>query len=38
MSSDHSNRTADELRAIALGILEQARNDPEYLDNLKNDP
>ena len=40
MGSEHnsSEREAGELRKIALGILEHAKNDPEYLDRLKHDP
>jgi hypothetical protein len=40
MGSEHvrGEREAGELRKIALGILEHAKNDPEYLDRLKNDP
>lgn len=36
MSSE--NRSAGELRQLALNILEQAKADPGYLDALKSDP
>lgn len=32
------NRKPGDLRQVALNILEHARTDPTYLNNLKNDP
>jgi hypothetical protein len=38
MSSDSNNQPGNETREIAYRILERAKSDPNYLEQLKGDP
>ncbi|MGA7731972.1 MAG: hypothetical protein WCD37_11970 [Chloroflexia bacterium] len=38
MSSDSNNQQSNEIREVAHRILERAKSDPNYLEQLKSDP